>query len=95
MASLLSQYIVIGKCKGREKSYKRCASHSNLDVVAGMALYSASTEDLATVFCFLVFHETKEESRKTQYPVRELAKKWQVPQSASQEAVKCKSHLAE
>jgi len=40
-----------------------------------MALYSASAEDLATVFYFLIFHETKEEPRKTQYPVRELAKK--------------------
>ena len=55
IAALLSQCIVIGRDKGILKSYKRLASHSNFDVVADMALYSASAEDLATIFYFLVF----------------------------------------
>jgi len=54
-----------------------------------MARYSASAEDFETVFCFLVFQETKDEPRKMQYPVRDLADNLQDPQSASQYVVSC------
>jgi len=53
------------------------------ETVADIALYSASTLDFATVFWFLVFHETRDCPRKTQKPVKERALLLQVPQSAS------------
>jgi len=52
--------------------------------MADMLLYSASVEDLATVFCFLAFQDIKEDPKKTQNPVREEADVEQVPQSALQ-----------
>jgi len=42
-------------------------------------MYPASTEDLATVFRFLIFQETKEEPKKIQYRVRDLAENLNVP----------------
>jgi len=57
---------------------------SNSDMVTDIARYSASAVDLETVFCFLVFQETKNDPKKTQYPINDLAIIWHEPQSASQ-----------
>ena len=41
-------------------------------VVLDMAMYSASVEDNATVFCLLVNHETGELMRNRTYPVMDF-----------------------
>ena len=58
-----------------------------------MALYSASTEDLETMNCFLDFHEIRESPKKTQYPMVDLLVSTQDAQSTSVYAFKCKSYL--
>ena len=58
-----------------------------------MALYSASTEDLETIDCFLDFHEIKESPKKMQKPMVDLRVSIQDAQSASVYALKCKSNL--
>jgi len=58
-------------------------SHCNSHVVEASALYLASEEDLDTVFCFLVFQETKELPMKMQYHVTDRRESMQVAQSAS------------
>jgi len=46
-------------------------------------LYSASTNDLLTIFCFLDFQEIKESPKKTQKPVVDSLEIEQVAQSES------------
>jgi len=65
-AVVLSQNIVISKEIGMHRLCNNCESHFNSEVVADMNLYSAFAEDFATVFCLLVFQETKEEPRDIQ-----------------------------
>lgn len=55
--------------------------------MAARLLYSASQEDLETVFCLFVFHETKEEPKKMQYLVKDLLVSIQLAQSESLYAV--------
>ena len=58
-----------------------------------MALYSASTEDLETIDCFLDFHEIRESLKKMQKPVVDLLVSIQDAQSTSVYAFRCKSDL--
>jgi len=56
-----------------------CISH----VVVASALYSASEEDLETVFCFFVFQETREFPRNIQNLVTLFLVSGQAAQSES------------
>ena len=53
-------------------------------VATVIALYSASALDLATTFCFLLFHETRFPPTDTQYPEVERLSMGDYVQSASQ-----------
>ncbi|KAJ0754024.1 hypothetical protein HanPI659440_Chr09g0342361 [Helianthus annuus] len=59
------------------------ANHIISQVAEHMARYSASAEDRETVFCFLLFHDTKELPRKMQKPVTDLLVSTHFPQSES------------
>ena len=54
-----------------------------------MALYSASTEDLETIDCFLEHQEIKESPRKTQKRVTDVRVSEQPTHSESQKALSC------
>ena len=56
------------------------------EVVAATARYSASAEDVETVFCFFDFQEISASPKNTQNPVMERLVVKQVPQSASEKA---------
>ena len=57
------------------------------------ARYSASAEDLDTVFCFLDLQDTNELPKKTQYPVVDLRVSGQSAQSESKKALICRSEV--
>lgn len=59
-----------------------------------MVLYSASLEDLETVFCFLDLHETKASSKNIQYPVTDFLVSVQEAQSESVKPFRCRLDLA-
>lgn len=52
-------------------------SHFNSQVVVAIDLYSASTDDLDTVCCFLVFQDIGELPKRTNHPVRDRRVKGQ------------------
>ena len=53
------------------RSSSKYVSHWTSQHVFTSVLYSASDEDLETIFCFFVFHEISESQRKMQYLVVE------------------------
>ena len=59
-----------------------CSSHDK----EANALYSASVEDLETVFCFLDFQQTREEPMRIQKPVTDLLVSGHLAQSESAKA---------
>lgn len=61
--------------------------------MAAKALYSPSAVDLATVGCFLVFHEISALLKKMQYPVKHFLVSKHEPQSKSENATNCKELL--
>jgi hypothetical protein len=60
-----------------------------------MDRYSAFTNDLETVTCFLLFHDMRDLSINIQYPVTERFVKGHYAQSTSQYAVKCSGPFEE
>ena len=60
-----------------------------------MDLYSASTNDLETVCCFLDFLEIRESPRKTQKPVTDLLVSGHEVQSTSAKALICNFEMVE
>jgi len=72
---------------GISRSLSKNVSHLTLHHVVVSALYSASDEDLDTVFCFFVFHEIIESPRKMHYPVVEQRVETHEAQSKSENAL--------
>ncbi|KAL4590284.1 hypothetical protein LXL04_003211 [Taraxacum kok-saghyz] len=70
-------------------------SHTISHVTAAMALYSASVEDLETIFCFLVFQDMSRSPKNTQKPVMDLLISLQPAQSESLKALSCNMDLAD
>lgn len=87
MVALLSQCKGMGRVMLIMKSVNKLCSHTSSLVVLDILLYSASAEDLETVFYFLVFQEMREWPKKTPKPVSDRPLNRQFPQSASQKAV--------
>ncbi|CAL0335062.1 unnamed protein product [Lupinus luteus] len=83
-AELLSQNMVTGlEClifKSRNRKVSHCASQAAI----ARALYSASKEDLETVFCFLLFQETRALPIKKHQPVIDLLVSTHLAQSESE-----------
>ena len=69
------------------KSFNRFTNYISSHVALAIDLHSASVEDLAIVFCFFDFQETKESPIKTQKLVVDLLVSGQVPQSESAKAL--------
>lgn len=65
-ADLLSQCRVVDGMLWIPRSQSSVLSQVTSHTVRAIALYSASADDLATTFCFLVFHEIGKLPRKTQ-----------------------------
>ena len=63
---------------------KKDRIHTSSLVVIAMALYSASTNDLETIACFLVFQQTGELPSMMKYPVKDLLERGHPPQLESQ-----------
>ena len=60
-------------------------------MVVAIDLYSTSVEDFETISCFFDLQEIKASPRNTQYPVKDFLVSGQLAQSASQNALSCKS----
>jgi hypothetical protein len=83
IALWLSQYNVGSLTHLVCKSFKRYKSHWSSQVAVESALYSASDEDLDTVYCFLARRDIKDEPRKKQKPIVDLLESMHPAQSAS------------
>ncbi|GJS25787.1 hypothetical protein Tco_0486407 [Tanacetum coccineum] len=65
------------------KSFKIFTTHINSHVAAAIDLYYASAEDLDKVACFLLFYETMQPLKNTQYPETNLLVTGHLAQSDS------------
>lgn len=71
-------------CKSQRRKSNQTISHTT----TAIELYSASANDLETIFCFLDFHETKESPKKIQKPIINLLVSGPDAQSTSAKALK-------
>lgn len=86
VALILSQRR-IGECfKYTPRSVSKYCIHATSEVAIYIALYSASVDDFDTVGCFLLDHEMRFVTRKTQLPDVEVESSGVPPQSASEYA---------
>lgn len=69
--------------------------HCNSQTIDANALYSASEEDLETLFRFLDFHEMRESPRYTQYPMIDFVVSGHRAQSEFEKALSCIDEEAE
>jgi len=65
-------------------SLSNCLSQTSSQAVEAIALYSASTLDLTTTLCFLLFHEIKLPPMETQYLDVDLLSEGDPAESASE-----------
>jgi len=84
IALRLSQYITGFFVHWIFKSFIKYNSHCISHEVEASALYSASEEDLDTVSCFLVLHETSDLPMKKHWPDMDLLVSLHPAQSASE-----------
>ena len=83
----LSQYKIVGFLCSMLKSRRRDNNHTSSQVTFVIALYSTSTDDHDTIFCFLDFHETRAFSRKMQNLLIDRLKSLQAAQSTLAKAL--------
>lgn len=86
MVDLLSQYTIEKESMKMSKDLRSCRIHNSSEVRVAKALYSASTEDLATMVYFFDFQVMRVDLRKTQKPAIDFLEVVQLPQLASQKA---------
>ena len=83
IVALLSHRIVDGEFWWKPMPVKRLLSHMDSFAASNATVYSASHEEVATIFCLCAFHDISPEPRVNPYPPTLLLVSRQLAQSES------------